>query len=325
MREGTAYLAPSVAWRQNPKRQRTGRTPEPGGDPSASRGRGSVLEWGSHLPLFLPRVASGAWHAQRIEDLSSSASEDGDGLLDEVEQRRGEPKAEGDDNNRDQHHRAQLPGALGGARGGFLGGAEVHLGQVQEKSDENRHDAEDEATGGPATVGGKRGAQGNELALENAEGRQTRDGKSSQQEQAAGPRERMNDAAHFAEIGRAELLLHIAGGEKQQGLGHGVKSDVQDCGACPQSASEAESSYHDAGVVNARIGEQAAEISLHEHERSGQQNRKHAKANQQPAANGVAETLLGQGVEAHDGVDSAVDETGSEQGGGRHGRFGNEI
>ena len=131
----------------------------------------------------------------------------------------------------------------------------------------------------------------------------------------------MEDAADLAEVGRTVVLLHVARAEKHQRLGHGVKEHVQHRAERAKLAAEAQRRDHDARVVDARIGEQPPKIPLHEHERRGYEDGRHAKQHQESARVIVAEAFRGQRVETHDAVKRAVDESGAEQRGGRHGRF----
>ena len=170
-------------------------------------------------------------------------------------------------------HRAQFPGALGDARSGLPGAPRFILDMCTRKPAKIVTTPATNRSSHPAAVGGQRRAQDGEFALEQAEGRRAGHRQRRQQEQAARPGQRVDDAADLAEIGRAELLLHVAGAEKQQRLGHAVKEHVQHRAQRAQLAAKAQRRHHDAGVVNARIRQQPPEIPLHEHERRGHQNR----------------------------------------------------
>ena len=98
---------------------------------------------------------------------------------------------------------------------------------MQEEADKDRHHTKNEEAGGPAMVGGQGGAQRGELALEDAEGWRANHGEGRQQEQPAGPGQPVDDAVHLAEVRRAVVLLHVAGGKEHQRLGDAMKQHVQ--------------------------------------------------------------------------------------------------
>ena len=92
-----------------------------------------------------------------------------------------------------------------------------------------------------AVVRRQRRAQDGELALKNAERRRAR----HRQRRHAGTSPPVHGSVRMtprdlAEIGRGELLLHVAGAEKHQRLGHGVKEHVQQRAERAQLAAEAE-------------------------------------------------------------------------------------
>ena len=82
------------------------------------------------------------------------------------------------------------------------------------------------------------------------------------------------------------------------GLVTAVEEHVQRRAQRAEFAAETQRRHHDARVVDARIGQQPAEIPLHEHERRGHEDGGDAEARQQLPGKLVAEAFLRQHVEA---------------------------
>ena len=87
-----------------------------------------------------------------------------------------------------------------------------------------------------------------------------------------------------------------------------MKQHVQHRAQGAQLPAKAERRHHDPRVVDARIGQDAAEIALRQNERRGHEDGRHAEARQQFARKLVAQAFLGQHVEADDAIKGAIDE-----------------
>src|SRR5205814_6530010 len=98
---------------------------------------------------------------------------------------------------------------------------------MMQKARENCHYTQDKQQCKPAVVRLERGAEDEELALKDAERRRAGDRQHHHQEQEASDRQDVDGTAHFAQKWGAEMLLEIAGAEKEKRLGDRVKDHVQ--------------------------------------------------------------------------------------------------
>src|SRR6266700_6737124 len=105
--------------------------------------------------------------------------------------------------------------------------------------------------------------QHGELTLEEAEWRRPGDRKRHHEKCSSGQWHRMNQATLglLKQLG-VQVLLDISGTKEEQGLGHGMKCHVEKHAEDTQRPAEAERQHHDPAVVDARIGQQAAEVLL---------------------------------------------------------------
>src|SRR6266403_2178776 len=132
-------------------------------------------------------------------------------------------------------------------------------------------------------VGGQARAQSRELALKEAKWRNARNRKRRQKEQSSCPRQGVDHPRHFSKIGRTTVLLHIAGAEKYQRLRNRMEEHVEHRAKRTESAAKAQRRDRDTSLVDARIAKQPPKVPLHEHERSGHEDGRDAKDNQQPS------------------------------------------
>ncbi len=104
-------------------------------------------------------------------------------------------------------------------------------------------------------------------------------------------RQSVDNAGDFAEVRRLEMLLDVAGTEEHERLGDAVIKHVEQRAENAPFAAKADRGHHDAGVVDARVGEDAAKVALHQDEGRSEQNGADAKADQEVFGERVARRI----------------------------------
>ena len=105
-----------------------------------------------------------------------------------------------------------------------------------------------------------------------------------------------------AELIGPQVLLDVAGTEKQQRLRHRVKGHVQQHANRSQRAPERQAQHHDPAVVDARIRQQPAETPLHQDKGHRDAHRQEAENHQQLRCELRPQTARGQNEEAQQAV-----------------------
>ena len=184
---------------------------------------------------------------------------------------------------------------------------------MHEEAGKNQHEKGDEKNRQHKMVSRKPCPQNGELTLEQAEGRRAGDRKRHHKKCGSGQGHRMDQPAfRLPEKIGVQMLLDISGTKEEQRLGHRMKGHVQKHAQDTQRPSEAECQHHDPAVVNARIGQQAPEVLLHEDEGDGHSHGEQPEQNQELRAKLRAQAFRTQNVEPHQTVESAVEHPGGE-------------
>ena len=85
----------------------------------------------------------------------------------------------------------------------------------------------------------------------------------------------------------------LPGAEEQQRLRRGVKRHMQHQGQRGDFAADAEGGDHDAGLVDRGVGQQAAEVLLHQQERHGDpMERMPSNSSRRPGYSGPRQRLV---------------------------------
>ena len=156
-----------------------------------------------------------------------------------------------------------------------------------------------------------------QFADEEAERRQSADGDAGQaEEEGRGGHGTRDAGANAAEIQGVKMLVNVAGGEEQDGLGQGVETRMKQRAKDGQGRVHADRRADQADVFQAGIGQHPLEIFLHQDKRPGQEHGKQAEAEKQFATQIGAETGGGENVKAQQGVKGDFERDAGEHGAG---------
>ena len=156
--------------------------------------------------------------------------------------------------------------------------------------------------------------------------RQSADGDAGQaEEEGRGGHGTRDAGANAAEIQGVKMLVNVAGGEEQDGLGQGVVTHVKQRAKDRQGRVHADRRADQADVFQAGIGQHPLEVLLHQDERPGQHHGKQAEAEQQVAAEPGAETGGGENVKTQQRIEGDFEGHAGEHGAGGRRRFAVRI
>jgi hypothetical protein len=127
--------------------------------------------------------------------------------------------------------------------------------------------------------------------------------------------------ADAAEIQGVKMLVDVARGKEQDGLGQRVAAHVEHRAKDRERRVHAHRRADQADVFQAGVGQHPLEIFLHQNKRPGQEHGEQPEAEQQVATQIGAEAGGGENVKAQQGVEGDFKRHAGEHGAGGRGRF----
>src|ERR1039457_547025 len=217
--------------------------------------------------------------------------------MNQFQQWTGHPESDDDENHGQNNQRALAPRSerhhIAFAR------SQDHAAHMQQSAGKHTGSKQNKQNRRQNVATIERRTHDEELALKQTEWRHANDGQHGHEEHHTSERHGLDHAAfEFGKQIGFEILIDVTRAQKQQRFGDGMKRHMEHESQAAHDTADAQSGYHDAGMVDGVIREQAAIIFLNQDKGHRNAHRKYAEQQQQTARELGAQTAAGKNVEA---------------------------